>query len=74
MGLERNPAPIRGFEITAWAARVCEELTGAAMPQLLELLELGDDEQQYQAVAASCAVGAEVWATGDGRSYEVTEL
>lgn len=70
--LERNPAPIRTSDMAAWSARVCEELTVAALPELLQLLEHGDDEQQYQAVAASRALGAEVWATGDGRTYEVT--
>lgn len=71
--LQRNPAPVRSSEMAAWSVRVCEELTVAALPELMRLLEHGDDEQQYQAVAASRALGAEVWATGDGRTYEVTQ-
>lgn len=44
------------------------------MPELLWLLEHGDDEQPYQAVAAFPALCAEVvWATGARRTYEVSQ-
>lgn len=44
--LQLNPAPIRSSDMAAWSARVCEELTVAALPELMRLLEQGDDEQQ----------------------------
>lgn len=62
--LAAHPAPIHKAEVPAWSERVRAELGGEALAELLELLARGDLEQQYQAVAAARALGAEVWADG----------
>lgn len=63
--LGEHPAPIHTAEVGAWSDRVKAELGDAALGELVELLAHGDLEQQYQAVAASRALGADVWAEGD---------
>jgi hypothetical protein len=60
-----HPAPIHTSEMPAWSERVKAELGEAVLGELVELLERGDLEQQYQAVAAARALGAEVWADGE---------
>lgn len=51
--LRTNSAPIRSAAVPAWRELVRVELGIAALPALFELLEHGDDEEQYQAMAAS---------------------
>lgn len=62
--LAAHPAPIHKSEVSTWSDQVRSELGDAALEDLADLLALGDLEQQYQAVAAVRALGAEVWAEG----------
>jgi hypothetical protein len=63
--LAANPAPIHTAEVPDWSARVQSQLGPSAVGGLMRLLVSGDDEQQYQAVAAARTLGAEVWAEDD---------
>jgi hypothetical protein len=63
--LAAHPAPIHKSEVLPWSERVRLELGRHALGEVLELLAHGDLEQQYQAVAAGRALGAEVWAEGE---------
>jgi hypothetical protein len=67
-----HPVPIHRADAAVWSERVRSELGDGALSELLELLAHGDLEQQYQAVAAVRALGAEVWA--DGTEPEMTWL
>lgn len=62
--LAAHPASIHTSEVAAWSECVKSELGQAALEAIVELLSHGDLEQQYQAVAAARALGAEVWAEG----------
>jgi hypothetical protein len=70
--LVANPAPIHASELPAWADRVQTELGPPALGDLMHLLEYGDLEQQYQAMAAARVLGVDVWA--DGREPDLTWL
>lgn len=61
--LAAHLAPIHTSEVAAWSECVKSELGQAALEDLVELLS-HDLEQQYQAVAAARALGAQVWAEG----------
>lgn len=63
--LVAHPAPIHRSGLPAWSDRVQAELGVEAFEVLLDLLAEGDLEEQYQAVAAVRALGAQVWAAGE---------
>jgi hypothetical protein len=58
-----DPPPVRRPDLPAWEQRVRTELGAAALPTLVELLEVGSPGEQYAAMAAARVLGAEVWAT-----------
>lgn len=58
-----DPPPVRRGDLPAWEERVRTELGPAALPALIELLEIGSPGEQYAAMAAVRVLGAEVWAT-----------
>lgn len=58
-----DPPPVHRREIPGWEERVRTELGAAALPALVELLEIGSPAEQYAAMAAARVLGAEVWAT-----------
>ena len=60
--LAAHPAPIHKSEVPAWSERVRSEIGEQGLGDLLDLLAHGGLEQQYRAVAAGRALGAEVWA------------
>jgi hypothetical protein len=68
------PPPVRRAEVPGWQAKVCSDLGPQALPALVELLEIGAPGEQYAAMAAARALGAEVWATDrePNLSWEVT--
>jgi hypothetical protein len=68
------PPPVRRAEMANWQARVRSDLGPMALPPLIELLEIGSPGEQYAAMAAARALGAEVWATDrePNLSWEVT--
>jgi hypothetical protein len=55
--------PVRRSEVAAWEEHVRAELGAGALSPLVELLEIGSPGEQYAAMAAARALGAEVWAT-----------
>ncbi len=61
--LVADPPPVRRPDMPAWEERVRTELGAAALPALVELLEIGSPGEQYAAMATARVLGAEVWAT-----------
>ena len=61
--LVADPPPVRRSDLPAWEERVRTELGAAALPALIELLEIGSPGEQYAAMATARVLGAEVWAT-----------
>ena len=61
--LVADPPPVRRPDLPAWEERVRTELGAAALPALVELLEIGSPGEQYAAMATARVLGAEVWAT-----------
>ena len=57
--LAAYPLPVRRHELASWEQQVRTDLGCAALPALVELLEVGSPGEQY----AARALGAEVWAT-----------
>ena len=64
------PKPVHTGDVEAWRRRVEEELGRAALPGLVELLEIGSPAEQDAAMATARALGAEVWAVGAGPELE----
>ena len=62
--LAASPPPVHTSDVEAWRRRVEEELGRAALPGLVELLEIGSPAEQDAAMATARALGAEVWAVG----------
>ena len=62
--LVADPPPVRRRDLPAWEERVRTELGTAALPALVELLEIGSPAEQDAAMATARALGAEVWAVG----------
>jgi hypothetical protein len=58
-----HPPPVHRSAMTAWHERVCSDLGVQGLPALVELLEIASPGEQYAAMAAARALGAEVWAT-----------
>lgn len=61
--LVAEPPPVRRLDVPAWEERVRTELGSAALPALVELLEIGSPAEQSAAMATARVLGAEVWAT-----------
>jgi hypothetical protein len=58
------PPPVRNSDVAAWRHQVEVELGPAALPGLVELLEIGSPAEQDAAMATARVLGAEVWAVG----------
>jgi hypothetical protein len=72
--LVAHPPPVRPSDVTGWREKVWSDLGRQALPSLVELLEIGSPGEQYAAMAAARALGAEVWATDrePNLSWEIT--
>jgi hypothetical protein len=64
------PPPVHTSDVDAWRHRVETELGRAALPGLVELLEIGSPAEQDAAMATARALGAEVWAVGSEPDLE----
>lgn len=72
--LMENFVPSGKTEIECWKQLVRRELAESTLPGLLELILAGNDEEQYQAVAAARTLGAEICAAEDDLSAWAVKL
>lgn len=64
--LATHPVPGTPRQLRTWQDSVRAELGLDALPEVVQLLEFGHPEQQYQAIGTGRALGAEFWAEGGG--------
>jgi hypothetical protein len=69
-----NFVPSGKTEIENWKQLVRRKLAKTTLPGLLDLILAGNDEEQYQAVAAARTLGAQIWAAEDDLSAWTVKL
>jgi hypothetical protein len=69
-----NFVPSGKAEIESWKQLVRRTLATSTLPGLVDLVLAGNDEEQYQAVAAAWTLGAQIWAAEDDLAVWTVKL